>query len=62
MHMIAPSGSGPTDRPSSRSPVEVVVVRDVALDGREEHEDVLELLEQEEARGHALPARDGVAL
>mmetsp|Transcript_34611 Transcript_34611/g.87565 ORF Transcript_34611/g.87565 Transcript_34611/m.87565 type:complete len:572 (-) Transcript_34611:381-2096(-) len=43
-------------------PVEVVVVGEVGLDGLQEHQHVLELLEQEEARRHALAAGDGVAL
>mmetsp|Transcript_38089 Transcript_38089/g.84857 ORF Transcript_38089/g.84857 Transcript_38089/m.84857 type:complete len:522 (-) Transcript_38089:342-1907(-) len=43
-------------------PVEVVVIWEVALDGLQEDQHVVKLLEQEEARGHALAAGDGVAL
>mmetsp|Transcript_15480 Transcript_15480/g.46477 ORF Transcript_15480/g.46477 Transcript_15480/m.46477 type:complete len:259 (+) Transcript_15480:434-1210(+) len=43
-------------------PVEVVIVGEVRLDGLEVHEHILELAQEEEAGGHALPSRDGVAL
>mmetsp|Transcript_34371 Transcript_34371/g.108301 ORF Transcript_34371/g.108301 Transcript_34371/m.108301 type:complete len:621 (+) Transcript_34371:404-2266(+) len=43
-------------------PVEVVVVVHVRLDAVQVDVHVVELLEQEEARGHALAAGDGVAL
>lgn len=42
--------------------IKVIVVVEVALDGAEVEQDVVELSQQEEARGHALAARDGVAL
>mmetsp|Transcript_18984 Transcript_18984/g.52255 ORF Transcript_18984/g.52255 Transcript_18984/m.52255 type:complete len:241 (-) Transcript_18984:194-916(-) len=42
--------------------VEVVVRRHVLLDGVEVDLHVLELLEEEEAHGHTLAARDGVAV
>ncbi len=43
-------------------PVEVIVVVEVSPDALEVEEHVFPLLLQEEARGHALPPRDGVAL
>jgi len=43
-------------------PQEVVVVQEVRLDRVEVHVHVVELLEQEETRGHALPSGDRVAL
>jgi hypothetical protein len=42
--------------------VEGVVVVVVGLDGVEVEEDVVELLQEEEACGHALATRNGVAL
>jgi len=42
--------------------VESVVVVVVGLDGVEVEEDVIELLEKEEAGGHALATRNGVTL
>mmetsp|Transcript_89414 Transcript_89414/g.248345 ORF Transcript_89414/g.248345 Transcript_89414/m.248345 type:complete len:283 (-) Transcript_89414:957-1805(-) len=43
-------------------PVEIVVVREVRFDRFEVHKHVLELPQQEEAGGHALPAWNGVTL
>lgn len=42
--------------------IEVVVIIHVSLDAIEVDVDVLELAHKEVARGHALSARDGVAL
>ena len=42
--------------------VEGVVIVEIRLDGVEVEEHVIELLEEEEAGGHALPAGDGVTL
>lgn len=42
--------------------IEGVIIVEVRLDGVEVEEDVIKLLEQEEAGGHALAAGDGVTL
>lgn len=42
--------------------IESVIIVEVRLDGVEVEEDVIKLLEQEEAGGHALAAGDGVTL
>lgn len=43
-------------------PVEIVVLGQIRADGAEVDVHVLEVAQQVEARGHALPARDGVTL
>lgn len=43
-------------------PVEIIIVEEVTLDGLEIDKDIVKLLENEEATGHALSSRDGVTL
>lgn len=42
--------------------IECVIIVEVRLDGVEVEEDIIKLLEQEEAGGHTLAAGDGVTL